>query len=273
MERLTRRAVATIRENYHEPLALDDLARSVMMSKFHFIRVFQRTTGVTPGRFLSAVRLHEAKSLLIHSSLNVAEISARVGYSSASTFSRRFTAAVGLSPTRFRRAGRCDTLEGPRITPAPAGCGALGSVAGTVRTPERSRYPVCLGLFDGPILQGQPVAWTTLDRAEAFELRSVPPGAWHLHAVTLGARATGDQWGDSPLLVGTVGPVHVDAGVRTRADVTLRREDWTRPPVLLALPGFGSRPARPPADGACPAAPHAPGGGLRVPRQRSAAGA
>ncbi|WP_425442561.1 helix-turn-helix domain-containing protein [Streptomyces colonosanans] len=95
-----------MRENYHEPLVLDDLARSAMMSKFYFIRVFQRTTGVTPGRFLSAVRLHEAKSHLVHSSLNVAEISARVGYSSASTFSRRFTASVGLSPTQFRRSGR-----------------------------------------------------------------------------------------------------------------------------------------------------------------------
>ncbi|MGW4290740.1 helix-turn-helix transcriptional regulator [Streptomyces sp. NPDC004673] len=31
-----------------------------MMSKFYFIRVFQRTTGVTPGRFLSAVRLRAA---------------------------------------------------------------------------------------------------------------------------------------------------------------------------------------------------------------------
>ncbi|MEW2259941.1 AraC family transcriptional regulator [Streptomyces sp. NPDC047869] len=274
MERLTRRAVTTIRENYQEPLVLDDLARSVMMSKFHFIRVFQRTTGVTPGRFLSAVRLHEAKSLLIHSSFNVADISARVGYSSASTFSRRFTGSVGLSPTQFRRAGRGDTLGDPRIAPAPVAGGAHGSVAGTVRTQGRSRHPLYIGLFDSPILQGQPVAWTKLDRAGAYQLQRVPPGMWHLHAVTLGARATGDQWGDSPLLVGTVGPVQVGANGCTRVDVVLRREDWTRPPVLLALPGFGSRPARPrAADGACPAGPHRSEAGFRAPHRRAAAGA
>lgn len=259
MEHLARRAVTTIRENYHEPLVLDDLARSVMMSKFYFIRVFQRTTGVTPGRFLSAVRLHEAKSLLVHSSLNVAEISARVGYSSASTFSRRFTASVGLSPTQFRRIGRGEAHEDPRITPSPVERGPLGSVAGTAHVPGTSRSPLVIGLFDSPILQGQPAAWTRLNGAGPFHLESVPPGTLYLHAVTLGARTSGDQWGDSPLLVGTVGPVDIHADTRTRIDVALRQEDWTRPPVLLALPGFGSRPARPRA------VDDAPTAGLDVP--------
>ncbi|MXM68585.1 AraC family transcriptional regulator [Streptomyces sp. HUCO-GS316] len=273
MENLARRAITTIRENYHEPLVLDDLARSVMMSKFHFIRVFQRTTGVTPGRFLSAVRLHEAKSLLIHSPLNVAEISARVGYSSASTFSRRFTASVGLSPTQFRRTGRGHTPEDdPRITPSPVERGPLGSVAGTAHAPGTARSPLYVGLFDSPILQGQPAAWTKLDRAGSFQLKSVPPGTWYLHAVTLGARPTGDQWGDSPLLVGTVGPVDIRADARTRIDVVLRQEDWTRPPILLALPGFGSRPARTrTANGARPAGPCGPEAGYRAPRRRTAA--
>ncbi|MFE2288852.1 helix-turn-helix domain-containing protein [Streptomyces sp. NPDC059443] len=274
MEHLTRRAITTIRENYHEPLVLDDLARSVMMSKFYFIRVFQRTTGVTPGRFLSAVRLHEAKSLLVHSSSNVADISARVGYSSPSTFSRRFTASVGLSPTQYRRIGRGGTGEGPRITPFAVERGPLGSVSGTARVLGSSRSPLHIGLFDSPILQGQPAAWTKLDGSGPFQVTDVPPGTWYLHAVTLGARTLSDQWGDSPLLVGTVGPVDIAADDRTRVDVVLRQEDWTRPPVLLALPGFGSWPARPrTADTARPAGPHRghAGAGYRTPRQRTAA--
>ncbi|MEV7779617.1 helix-turn-helix domain-containing protein [Kitasatospora sp. NPDC088351] len=245
MEHHARRAVTIIRQNYHEPLVLDDLARSVMVSKFYLIRVFQRATGVTPGRFLSAVRLHEAKSLLVHSSLNVAEISARVGYSSPSTFSRRFTTSVGVSPTQYRRIGRHDTDEDPGIAPSPVERGPLGSVAGTAHVLGTSRSPLYIGLFDSPILQGQPAAWTKLDGTGPFRVKNVPPGTWHLHAVTLGARTSAEQWGDSPLLVGTVGPVDICAGARTRIDVVLQQEDWTRPPVLLALPGIGSRPGRP----------------------------
>ena len=116
MEHLVRHAVTTIRERFFEPLSLDDLAQSVRVSKYHFLRVFTRVTGVTPGRFLSAVRLHEAKRLLLSTSLTVADISAQVGYSSTGSFTRRFTESVGLSPTQYRK---LSLACGPR-TPPPA---------------------------------------------------------------------------------------------------------------------------------------------------------
>ncbi|CAM5566892.1 HTH-type transcriptional activator RhaR [Streptomyces glaucescens] len=120
MEHLAQGAVITIRERFHEPLSLDDLARSVMVSKFYFLRVFRRITGVTPGRFLSAVRLHEAKRLLADTRLNVADISAQVCYSSTGTFSRRFTASVGISPTQYRRISRGECAEHPAVLPPVA---------------------------------------------------------------------------------------------------------------------------------------------------------
>jgi AraC family transcriptional regulator len=58
--RAVERAVETMRDNLGERLTIDDLARSAMFSKFHFSRVFQRVTGVSPGRFLSAMRLDVA---------------------------------------------------------------------------------------------------------------------------------------------------------------------------------------------------------------------
>src|SRR2546430_14701048 len=94
-----------MRENLGEPLTVDDMAREALFSKFHFTRIFQRTTGVSPGRFLSALRLQQAKRLLVSTSLNVADISLRVGYNSVGTFSSRFTRSVGLCPTEYRRTG------------------------------------------------------------------------------------------------------------------------------------------------------------------------
>ncbi|WP_406384912.1 hypothetical protein [Streptomyces sp. NBC_01618] len=85
------------------------------------------------------------------------------------------------------------------------------------------------------------MAWSSLDGAGPFSLNKVPPGTWYLHAVALGARAGSGPAGSSPLLVGTVGPVQIGAHATTRLGIAVRQEDWTRPPVLLALPGFGPR--------------------------------
>ena len=71
-----------MRDNIGEELTVDDMARAAMFSKFHFTRVFQRVTGVSPGRFLSAMRLQRAKDLLLTTSMNVADISVHVGYNS-----------------------------------------------------------------------------------------------------------------------------------------------------------------------------------------------
>jgi transcriptional regulator GlxA family with amidase domain len=97
------RAVLVMYERISEPITVDDLARSALFSKFHFTRVFQRVTGMSPGRYLSAMRLAEAKKLLRSTDLKVIDITFAVGYSSVGTFSTRFASEVGLSPTEYRR--------------------------------------------------------------------------------------------------------------------------------------------------------------------------
>jgi AraC-like DNA-binding protein len=94
--------IKDIYARFNEPITIDDMARAAICSRFHFTRMFQRATGVPPGQFLSAVRIHEAKRLLLSTSLTVKEITARVGYCSVSTFSAKFKETVGLSPTAYR---------------------------------------------------------------------------------------------------------------------------------------------------------------------------
>ena len=98
IERAVLRVIDSMHENLGEPLTIDDMARTAMFSKFHFSRVFQRVTGLSPGRYLSAVRLQEAKRLLASTSLSVTDISHRVGYSSVGTFSSRFATAWASRP-------------------------------------------------------------------------------------------------------------------------------------------------------------------------------
>src|SRR5687768_1524303 len=101
-EDAVRRVVEAMHENLGEAFTADDMARTAVFSKYHFIRLFRQTTGVTPGRFLARLRIQEAERLLLATDLSVAEISQRVGYTSIGTFSSRFKLSVGVSPSTYR---------------------------------------------------------------------------------------------------------------------------------------------------------------------------
>ena len=60
-KRAVQRVIEAMRANLGEELTVEEMARTAMFSKFHFSRVFQRVTGISPGRFLAAMRLQKAK--------------------------------------------------------------------------------------------------------------------------------------------------------------------------------------------------------------------
>ncbi|MFE9644274.1 helix-turn-helix domain-containing protein [Streptomyces sp. NPDC006365] len=116
------RSLAAIRTRYCEPLSLDELALIAGLSKFHFCRIFQREIGVTPVKFLGRVRIQQAMHLLESTTLSVAEIVRRVGYSSVGTFTTRFSRYAGFTPGRYR-AEQAGTQSKGVAPPAPSGEG------------------------------------------------------------------------------------------------------------------------------------------------------
>ncbi|HVD52074.1 MAG TPA: AraC family transcriptional regulator [Candidatus Udaeobacter sp.] len=88
--------------SYAEALDLDAIAREAGYSRFHFIRAFRGTYGQTPRDYLSARRVERARDLLRGANLTVTEICFLVGFSSHGSFSTRFKAEVGLSPSEYR---------------------------------------------------------------------------------------------------------------------------------------------------------------------------
>jgi len=228
-----------MRDNLGDAVTIDDMARAAMFSKFHFTRIFQRATGVSPGRFLSAVRLQQAKQLLVSTSLNVADISIQVGYNSVGTFSTRFTRSVGLSPTTYRRMGGY-TLQ---IAPEPAVAeAASGIVAGHVMAPPADRPGlIFVGLFPNRMPEGRPIRCTILDRPGPYVLDRVPRGVCYVLSHSVSATNVEDSirqpFGqEDGLCVGNYGPITVrrDTVVRS-ANVHLRAIRPLDPPVLLAL--------------------------------------
>jgi len=97
-----RRARDHIDRNYREPLDLDGLARIAGVSKYHFARSFEAAYGETPIRYLTRRRIERAQDLLRHANLTVTEICHAVGFSSLGSFSSRFRALVGESPSAFQ---------------------------------------------------------------------------------------------------------------------------------------------------------------------------
>ena len=87
---------------YAEPLDLDMLAREAGYSRFHFARSFRDTYGRTPRAYLSERRVERARELLRTANLTVTEICYLVGFSSLGSFSARFKAEVGVSPSGYR---------------------------------------------------------------------------------------------------------------------------------------------------------------------------
>ncbi|WP_246886075.1 helix-turn-helix transcriptional regulator [Streptomyces sp. GESEQ-4] len=89
--------------DWAEPsLDLDAVAAHAGYSRYHFIRAFKAAYGETPGQYLTHRRIERAEDLLRTADLTVTEICHLVGFSSLGTFSSRFKALTGLTPTAYR---------------------------------------------------------------------------------------------------------------------------------------------------------------------------
>src|SRR4026209_2039580 len=89
--RAVERVITNARERLSEPISLHDMSRVAYLSAFHFNRVFHEITGLPPAKFIAAMRLDEAKRLLLNTHLSITDICYDVGYNSLGTFTRRFT--------------------------------------------------------------------------------------------------------------------------------------------------------------------------------------
>lgn len=99
-------ALELARAHHTDGLNVADLADHVGYSPFHFGRLFRDAVRLSPGRYLTALRLDSARRLLLTEPDPVIDIAVAVGFDSLSSFSRRFRAGVGVPPAALRRLAR-----------------------------------------------------------------------------------------------------------------------------------------------------------------------
>jgi AraC-like DNA-binding protein len=87
---------------FSENIDLDEIAREVFISKFHFIRLFKKYYGRTPHQYLTSVRIAKAKELL-QTGCTVSETCYSLGFTSLSSFTGFFKKIGGLTPNDYRR--------------------------------------------------------------------------------------------------------------------------------------------------------------------------
>lgn len=87
-----------------EDVDLDSLAGIACMSKYHFLRVFRRVTGLTPYKYLLGLRMRQAAVALWQSDNAISAIAYDAGFGDLSTFNHRFKQTFGTTPSAFRQA-------------------------------------------------------------------------------------------------------------------------------------------------------------------------
>lgn len=111
-----------IRSTLGQRITLEDLAAIAGYSRFHFVRAFKYSTGVPPYGYVLRERIAVARDLLDHSTLPIAEIAQRCGFSTHTHFSTRFREIVGLTPADYRRRSTGGSIsDGPVKNPGRAG--------------------------------------------------------------------------------------------------------------------------------------------------------
>lgn len=109
-------AARWLRENFHQPLKIDQLASSVGMSISSLHHHFKAVTAMTPMQYQKQLRLNEARRLMMVEKLDAGTAGYRVGYQSASQFSREYRRLYGQSPARDSRqlAVSPDSIRSPQ---------------------------------------------------------------------------------------------------------------------------------------------------------------
>jgi AraC family transcriptional regulator len=104
-----RRVAQYVQDNLHRDLRLAELSGLVHMSPYHFARLFKRSTGVSPHRFLVQRRIEQARALLAAQTLPIAEIARSVGFRTPSHFATIFRRISGITPSVDRNGKRAES--------------------------------------------------------------------------------------------------------------------------------------------------------------------
>jgi AraC family transcriptional regulator len=100
---LVERAKAFMAAHCGDETSLSDVAGTCGLSRGYFSKAFKATTGLSPHEWRQQYRLDKVKSMLLESSVGIAEIAMACGFADQSHLTRVFSRTQGASPANWRR--------------------------------------------------------------------------------------------------------------------------------------------------------------------------
>jgi AraC family transcriptional regulator, regulatory protein of adaptative response / methylated-DNA-[protein]-cysteine methyltransferase len=104
------KAIEYIEANYRNQPSLEEVAKEVYLSPFHFQRLFKEWAGVSPKKFLQYISLQHAKTLL-QQQVSIAEASYETGFSGTSRLHDLFVSIEGMTPGEYKNGGQGLVIE------------------------------------------------------------------------------------------------------------------------------------------------------------------
>lgn len=105
------RAVRRIDAEPNDELTLGVLANEARLSPYHFLRVFEQVTGLTPHQYVRRARLRDAAARIAAEGSRILDIALGSGFGDVSNFNRAFRAEFGVNPRAYRT---CHAWNGTR---------------------------------------------------------------------------------------------------------------------------------------------------------------
>jgi len=94
---IIKNSIEYINDSLESNISLDELALNSNLSKFHFLRVFKKSVGLTPHHYILTQRIHKAKDLILNGS-SLSDAGLDVGFNDQSHFIRNFRKIYAYSP-------------------------------------------------------------------------------------------------------------------------------------------------------------------------------
>ena len=99
-------AISYIKSHFKEQPSLDEVAKQVHLSSFHFQKVFKEWAGISPKKFLQYVSTSYAKKLLKEQNTTLAKASFETGLSGSSRLHDLFVNMEGMTPAEYKNEGK-----------------------------------------------------------------------------------------------------------------------------------------------------------------------
>lgn len=95
--------ISFIQKNIDKKLSVGEIARTTKYNEKYFIELFKNHFGMTPARYVKAMRLEKAKRELLYTDCAISYIANQIDYSTVQKFSRDFKEYTGFTPTDFKK--------------------------------------------------------------------------------------------------------------------------------------------------------------------------